>query len=174
MSFMHLFRCRKKRCEVVYSTKPKRISQVYCEKRCKRVGRDGWGVAVGVDQPITQNTFEHRFKPAFNGFRFPSRRCVSPVLILIFARGQKKRSGVAVPFTCLGPMERVSYESERLTGWCGGCGIRWRGRYLRVSGGVGDADCVTTTNTTQPIILILESNVQKMQIAIAKHHWTDI
>uniref|UniRef100_C6E151 Type III restriction protein res subunit n=1 Tax=Geobacter sp. (strain M21) TaxID=443144 RepID=C6E151_GEOSM len=33
--------------------------------------------------------------------------------ILIFARGQKKRNGVTVPFTYLGPAERVSYESER-------------------------------------------------------------
>lgn len=33
--------------------------------------------------------------------------------ILIFARGQKKRNGVTVPFTYLGPVERVSYESER-------------------------------------------------------------
>lgn len=33
--------------------------------------------------------------------------------ILIFARGQKKRNKVTVPFTYLGPVERVSYESER-------------------------------------------------------------
>ncbi|MBI4687500.1 MAG: DUF3427 domain-containing protein [Nitrospirae bacterium] len=33
--------------------------------------------------------------------------------ILIFARDQKKRNGVTVPFTYLGPVERVSYESER-------------------------------------------------------------
>ena len=33
--------------------------------------------------------------------------------ILIFARGQKKRNKVVVPFTYLGPVERVSYESER-------------------------------------------------------------
>jgi superfamily II DNA or RNA helicase/HKD family nuclease len=33
--------------------------------------------------------------------------------ILVFARGQKKRNGVTVPFTYLGPVERVSYESER-------------------------------------------------------------
>lgn len=33
--------------------------------------------------------------------------------ILVFARGQKKRNGVTVPFIYLGPVERVSYESER-------------------------------------------------------------
>jgi hypothetical protein len=33
--------------------------------------------------------------------------------ILVFARGQKKRNGVTVPFTYLGPVERVTYESER-------------------------------------------------------------
>jgi hypothetical protein len=33
--------------------------------------------------------------------------------ILVFARGQKKRNAVTVPFTYLGPVERVSYESER-------------------------------------------------------------
>jgi hypothetical protein len=33
--------------------------------------------------------------------------------ILIFARDQKKRNGVTVPFTYLGPAERISYESER-------------------------------------------------------------
>lgn len=33
--------------------------------------------------------------------------------ILIFTRDQKKRNGVTVPFTYLGPGERVSYESER-------------------------------------------------------------
>ena len=31
----------------------------------------------------------------------------------VFARGQKKRNGVTVPFTYLGPVERVSFESER-------------------------------------------------------------
>jgi len=33
--------------------------------------------------------------------------------ILVFARGKKKQNGVTVPFTYLGPVERVSYESER-------------------------------------------------------------
>ncbi len=33
--------------------------------------------------------------------------------ILIFARDQKKRNGTTVPFTYLGPADRVSYESER-------------------------------------------------------------
>jgi superfamily II DNA or RNA helicase len=33
--------------------------------------------------------------------------------ILVFARDQKKRNKVTVPFTYLGPVERVSYESER-------------------------------------------------------------
>jgi len=33
--------------------------------------------------------------------------------ILVFARDQKKRNGVTVPFTYLGPVGRVSYESER-------------------------------------------------------------
>jgi len=33
--------------------------------------------------------------------------------ILIFARGQKKRNGITVPFTYLGPVEMVSHESER-------------------------------------------------------------
>jgi superfamily II DNA or RNA helicase len=33
--------------------------------------------------------------------------------VLVFARDQKKRNGVTVPFTYLGPVERVSYESER-------------------------------------------------------------
>lgn len=33
--------------------------------------------------------------------------------ILIFARDQKKRNGVTVPFTYLGPADRVTYESER-------------------------------------------------------------
>jgi superfamily II DNA or RNA helicase/HKD family nuclease len=33
--------------------------------------------------------------------------------ILVFARDQKKRNGVTVPFTYLGPVDRVSYESER-------------------------------------------------------------
>jgi superfamily II DNA or RNA helicase/HKD family nuclease len=33
--------------------------------------------------------------------------------ILVFARGQKKRNNVTVPFTYLGPVDRISYESER-------------------------------------------------------------
>jgi hypothetical protein len=33
--------------------------------------------------------------------------------ILVFARDQKKRNGCTVPFTYLGPADRVSYESER-------------------------------------------------------------
>ena len=33
--------------------------------------------------------------------------------ILLFARDQKKRNSVAVPFTYLGDVELVSYESER-------------------------------------------------------------
>lgn len=33
--------------------------------------------------------------------------------VLVFARGQKNRNGVTVPFTYLGPVDRVSYESER-------------------------------------------------------------
>jgi hypothetical protein len=33
--------------------------------------------------------------------------------ILIFARDVKKRNGGTVPFTYLGPAERVSYEGER-------------------------------------------------------------
>ncbi len=33
--------------------------------------------------------------------------------ILIFARDVKKRNGITVPFTYLGPTDRVSYESER-------------------------------------------------------------
>ncbi len=33
--------------------------------------------------------------------------------VLVFARGKKKRNGVTVPFTYLGPVDRVSYESER-------------------------------------------------------------
>lgn len=33
--------------------------------------------------------------------------------ILVFARDQKNRNGVTCPFTYLGPVERVSYESER-------------------------------------------------------------
>jgi superfamily II DNA or RNA helicase len=33
--------------------------------------------------------------------------------ILVFARAQKKRNGVTAPFTYLGPVERVSYESGR-------------------------------------------------------------
>jgi superfamily II DNA or RNA helicase len=33
--------------------------------------------------------------------------------ILIFARSQKKRNGCTIPFTYLGPAERVSYESEK-------------------------------------------------------------
>ena len=33
--------------------------------------------------------------------------------ILIFARDLKKRNGVTVPFTYLGPAERISFESER-------------------------------------------------------------
>lgn len=33
--------------------------------------------------------------------------------VLVFARGQKKRNNVTVPFTYLGPVDRVSYESER-------------------------------------------------------------
>lgn len=33
--------------------------------------------------------------------------------ILVFARGQKKRNNVTVPFTYLGPVNMVSYESER-------------------------------------------------------------
>jgi hypothetical protein len=31
----------------------------------------------------------------------------------VFARDQKKRNRVTVPFTYLGPVERVSYESDR-------------------------------------------------------------
>lgn len=33
--------------------------------------------------------------------------------ILLFARGQKKRNGITAPFTCLGPVHLVSFESER-------------------------------------------------------------
>lgn len=33
--------------------------------------------------------------------------------ILVFARDQKKRNGVTVPFTYLGPVDMVSYENER-------------------------------------------------------------
>lgn len=33
--------------------------------------------------------------------------------ILVFARGQKKRNNVTVPFTYLGPVDMVSYESDR-------------------------------------------------------------
>ena len=33
--------------------------------------------------------------------------------ILVFARDQKKRNNVTVPFTYLGPVEMVSYESDR-------------------------------------------------------------
>ena len=33
--------------------------------------------------------------------------------ILVFAREQKKRNGATLPFTYLGPVDRVSYESER-------------------------------------------------------------
>jgi hypothetical protein len=33
--------------------------------------------------------------------------------ILVFARDKKIRNKVTVPFTYLGPVERVSYESER-------------------------------------------------------------
>jgi len=33
--------------------------------------------------------------------------------VLIFCRGQKKRNRVTTPFTYLGPVDRVSYESER-------------------------------------------------------------
>ena len=33
--------------------------------------------------------------------------------VLVFARGLKKRNGVTMPFTYLGPVDRVSYESER-------------------------------------------------------------
>ncbi|GFO63184.1 DUF3427 domain-containing protein [Geomonas paludis] len=33
--------------------------------------------------------------------------------VLVFARGMKKRNGVTVPFTYLGPVDLVNYESER-------------------------------------------------------------
>ena len=33
--------------------------------------------------------------------------------VLVFARGQKKRNNVTVPFIYLGPVDMVSYESER-------------------------------------------------------------
>lgn len=33
--------------------------------------------------------------------------------ILLFARGQKKRNGITAPFTCLGPVQLLSFESER-------------------------------------------------------------
>lgn len=33
--------------------------------------------------------------------------------ILVFARGQKKRNNVTVPFIYLGPVDMVSYESDR-------------------------------------------------------------
>jgi superfamily II DNA or RNA helicase/HKD family nuclease len=33
--------------------------------------------------------------------------------ILVFARDQKRRNNVTVPFTCLGPVNMVSYESDR-------------------------------------------------------------
>lgn len=33
--------------------------------------------------------------------------------VLVFARDRKMRNGVTVPFTYLGPVLRVSYESER-------------------------------------------------------------
>lgn len=33
--------------------------------------------------------------------------------MLVVARRQKKRNNVTVPFTYLGPVDRVSYESER-------------------------------------------------------------
>lgn len=34
-------------------------------------------------------------------------------IVLVFARGLKKRNGVTAPFTFLGPVDRVNYESER-------------------------------------------------------------
>ncbi|ACU89024.1 DUF3427 domain-containing protein [Desulfomicrobium baculatum] len=33
--------------------------------------------------------------------------------ILIFARGQKKRNGATAPFTCLGPVQLIKFESDR-------------------------------------------------------------
>ncbi|PKN43595.1 MAG: NgoFVII family restriction endonuclease [Deltaproteobacteria bacterium HGW-Deltaproteobacteria-18] len=40
--------------------------------------------------------------------------------ILVFARGQKKRNGVTAPFTCLGPVQLIKFESERpiIMTWC--------------------------------------------------------
>jgi hypothetical protein len=38
---------------------------------------------------------------------------VPGILILAFARDQKKRNGVTVPFNYLGPVGMVSYESDR-------------------------------------------------------------
>jgi len=57
--------------------------------------------------------------------------------ILVFAHVQKNRNGVTVPFTCLGPVDMVSYESERPIKRCGGCGIRCWWRCLWIIGGVG-------------------------------------
>ncbi|HIJ87438.1 MAG TPA: hypothetical protein HPP97_07075 [Desulfuromonadales bacterium] len=42
-----------------------------------------------------------------------TRNKLTDYTILVFARGQKKQNGVTVPFTYLGPVERISYESER-------------------------------------------------------------
>lgn len=46
--------------------------------------------------------------------------------ILVFARDQKKRNGVTRPFTYLGPVDMVSYESERPIKIVCGWGIRCR------------------------------------------------
>jgi Domain of unknown function (DUF3427) len=41
------------------------------------------------------------------------RHQVRGYTILVFARDQKKRNNVTVPFTYLGPVDMVSYESDR-------------------------------------------------------------
>lgn len=59
--------------------------------------------------------------------------------ILVFARDQKKRNNVTVPFTYLGLVDMVSYESERpIKVVCGGYGTRCWWRCLRIIGGVGE------------------------------------
>lgn len=45
-----------------------------------------------------------------NSFVIIIHNCIT---VLVFARGQKKRNNVTVPFTYLGPVEMVSFESER-------------------------------------------------------------
>jgi hypothetical protein len=58
--------------------------------------------------------------------------------ILAFARSQKNRNGCTMPFIYLGPIDRLSHESERPIKMIWRCGIPCRRRCLRRISGAGE------------------------------------